>query len=201
MLNSILIDAPAFITSSRLDARIPCSGDGGVIYDAIIESLEQLNLFSASLPWAMGAQSREISETFCRNSFANFHLRRDFSFLVFDRESGDFIGCVGLHKVNWSVPKCEIGFWCRTSKAGKGYMQEAVHALCRFAFDHFNASRIEIVTDDLNTRAIRLAERCNFQHEGTLFCERRGADGVLRNTRIYSLLRSDVEAADPEIAS
>ena len=55
--------------------------------------------------------------------------RKDLSLFVFDKASGDLIGGVGLHRTVWATPKTEVGYWCRTSKLGKGHVSEAVSAL------------------------------------------------------------------------
>ena len=33
----------------------------------------------------------------------------------------------GLHRIDWAVPKFEIGYWARTSHAGRGYITEDVY--------------------------------------------------------------------------
>ena len=41
-------------------------------------------------------------------------------------KDGRFLGSSGLHRIDWDVPKFEIGYWCRTSLARRGYITEAV---------------------------------------------------------------------------
>ena len=65
-------------------------------------------------------------------------------------------------------------------------MREAVTALCGFAFAHLRVVRVEIVTDEENGAARRVAEGCGFVLEGILRHERRAPDGTLRNMCIYA---------------
>lgn len=186
MTDPVLIDLPASIETERLVMRPPQAGDGAMLHAAIAESLPQLRRFLASLPWVAGEQTVESSEAYCRNARANFLARKDLPFLVLERASGQIVGATGLHRTVWSTLKTEIGYWGRTSKARQGFIGEAVMALTGYAFTRLQAARIEIVTDEENHPARRLAERCQFVLEGVLRNERRAPDGTLRNTCIYA---------------
>ena len=188
MKNPILLDLPASIESARLLLRPPQSGDGATLHEAIVESLPELRRFLASLPWVVEDQTRESAEVFCRTADSNFLARRDLPFLMFAKVSGRLIGACGLHRTAWDVPKTEVGYWVRTSEAGKGYVTEAVNHLIAFAFAALEAERIEIVTDAENLASRRVAERCGFALEGILRRERRAPDGSLRDTCVYARL-------------
>jgi RimJ/RimL family protein N-acetyltransferase len=158
------------------------------VFEAVSESLAQLRRFLASLPWVASEPSVEASEAWCRNASANFIARRDMPFLVFERDTGSYLGSTGLHRPDWSVPRFEIGYWVRSSRSGKGLVTEAVQALCGEALGHLGARRLDIVTDERNAASRRVAERCGFTLDGVLRNERRGPDGVLVDTCIYSRL-------------
>ena len=68
-------------------------------------------------------------------------------------------------------------------------MYISVVALSDKANTHAAAVRVELVTDELNLKSRRVAERCGFTLEGTLVNERRAPDGSLRNTCIYARIR------------
>jgi RimJ/RimL family protein N-acetyltransferase len=67
-----------------------------------------------------------------------------------------------------------------------------VAQLVRFAFERLEANRIEIRVDVKNDRSGRVAERLGFKLDGVLRCDARGAAKELRDTRIYSKIRTDV---------
>ena len=104
------------------------------------------------------------------------------------------MGSGGLHRIDWSVPSFEIGYWCHTSFAGHGYITEAVRGIAAFAFDFLSASRVEIRCDSLNRRSVRVAERAGFRLEAELRNAEAGTDGSLRNTLIFSMLPEGSEA-------
>ncbi|MGL4610186.1 MAG: GNAT family N-acetyltransferase [Trueperaceae bacterium] len=104
-----------------------------------------------------------------------------------DKATGRLIGNSGLHRIDWETPKFEIGYWCRTSETGKGYVTEIVRGLAKLCFEKLNAARIEIRCDDLNVKSYSVAERCGFSLEGVLKNDERNSKGELRSTRIYAL--------------
>jgi RimJ/RimL family protein N-acetyltransferase len=95
-----------------------------------------------------------------------------------------------LHRIDWAVPKFEIGYWVRTPLAGQGYVSEMVHALRAMAFETLNAERVEIRCDNANERSWRVAERCGFTLEGVLRRDSRAPDGSVRDTRVYARVRA-----------
>ena len=94
------------------------------------------------------------------------------------------------------MPRFEIGYWVRTSRVGRGYVQEAVRAIARMAFDVLGAARLEILCNDRNVRSWRVAERCGFTLEGVLRSHAREVDGTLRDTRVYARLPADPDPPD-----
>lgn len=186
MIDPLLLDLPTRIETERLLMRPPGAGDGALLLPALTESLSELRRFLASLTWVAAEQTLESAELFCRNAQANFVARKDLPFLVFEKATGQMVGVVGLHRMVWATPKCEVGYWGRTPRAGNGFISEAVEALSRYAFDHLGAVRLELITDEDNRPSRKLAERCQFALEGVLRHERRSPAGELRNTCVYA---------------
>ena len=197
MIDPLLVPVPESFDTKRLRIAVPRPGDGEMLFEAIAESLEDLRRFPASLPWALSTPCVQSSEAYCRSAYANFIARKDLPYLLFDRISGALVGCSGLQRMNWSVPKFEIGFWCRTSMQAKGFITEAVRGLASMAFDQLGAQRVEIFTDEANVRSWRVCERAGFTLEGTLRNERRAPDGSLRHTRVYAKLAALSQGNDP----
>lgn len=186
----ILLDIPDQLETTRLVMRAPRSGDGALLHEAVAEALPELRRFLAFLPWVAAEQSVEASEIYCRTAHSNFLARRDMPFLVIDRESRVLVGCAGLHRPDWSVPKVEVGYWCRPSQTGRGFIGEAVNALVALAIQRLDAARVELVTDEANMASRRVAERAGFCFEGVLRNEHRAPGGDLRNTCVYACTSS-----------
>ncbi len=182
-MNPLLLDIPEEIESERLLLRVPRAGDGVVVNGSVRESFEQLRQW---MPWAQELPTVEESEEFARRGRIKFMSREELPFLIFLKKSSTHIGNMGLHDIDWNVPRFEIGYWLHSAHNGKGYMTEAVGAITNFAFTMLNATRVQIRTDDDNERSYRVAERAGFQLECVRRCDSRSVDGALRDTRFYA---------------
>jgi RimJ/RimL family protein N-acetyltransferase len=125
-----------------------------------------------------------------RRAHADFMARTDLMLLMFDRATGIEVGATGLHRIDWRVPKFEIGYWLRTTYTGRGLMTEAVLKLTEFAFETLKAHRVEVRCDERNTRSAAVAQRCGYSLEGIL--RHNGRDhltGALENTMVFAQVR------------
>lgn len=188
MKDPLLIDVPNELLTDRLVMRPPRAGDGAAVNAAVIESFPELTRW---MPWAKEPQTLDDSEAFVRRSAAEFGKREQLPMLLFLRDGDRMVGSTGLHRIDWSVPRVEIGYWCRTSLTGRGFIREAAAALTRMAFAELSAVRVEIRMDENNERSWRVAERLGFVLEGTLNHDARANDGTLRSTRVYALTRPE----------
>lgn len=183
-MKPILIDLPMPITTPRLILRPPQPGDGAELNRAIVESFEDLNKW---MPWARERPSVEASEEHVRRASAKWILREDLLVLVFDRETGLLAGSTGLERINWNLPRFEIGYWVRKRFAGKGYITESTNALTRYAFQQLGAKRVEIRCDAKNARSLGVMNRLGFEYEGTLRRDNTHSNSTeLRDTLVYS---------------
>jgi len=178
---------PSFVDtfeSERLIIRAPELGDTLDVFNAVRDS--QLSL-QKWVPFAVEPPELEKTETSLRQAIADFVTRKDLRFHIYLRETGEFIGATGLHRIDWTIPKFEIGYWLDTKFEGKGYMTEAVMRLNQFAFEELGARRIEVRCDEENIKSQQVAERAGFHLEGTLKQDCLSNDGKsLRNTCIYA---------------
>jgi RimJ/RimL family protein N-acetyltransferase len=181
--NPLLLDFPDQIETERLIIRAPRPGDGAAANEAIRETIHELRPW---MPWAQTVPDAEETEAIFRGGAARFIKREDFLLTLWRKSDGRFVGGSGLHRIDWTVPHMEIGYWCRTSLAGQGYITEAVIGITRFAFEHLYAQRLEIRCDARNTRSAAVAERAGYVLEARLHRHMRATDGVgLRDTLIY----------------
>lgn len=164
-MKPILLDIPDTITTPRLILRAPKVGDGSEVNAAVQESFEELHFW---MPWARNRPSVEETEENLRHACAKWILRSELRILIFDRASGRLAGSSGFHGIDWDLPSFEIGYWVRSSFAGKGYIQESTNALTRFAFSELRARRVEIRCDALNVRSVKVCEQLGYDLEGRL---------------------------------
>ncbi len=182
----MLFEFPDSFQTDRLYIRSALWGDGAAMNEAIRESAEDLRRW---LPFANRIPSIEESEAFVRKSRLNFQERSDLVMLIFDKETGSLVGCTGLHRIDWEARRFEIGYWIRSSCAGKGLMTEAVNGITEYAISQLEANRVEIRMDCKNTRSRRVAERAGFTLEGIHRNWNRNDSGELMDLMVFAKVR------------
>ncbi len=81
-------------------------------------------------------------------------------------ETGKVIGTIGFTTVDITNACCELGYVLSSSYWGKGYMDEALQAVLRAAFEDLQANRVTLTILEENLPSIRFATRNGFRTEG-----------------------------------
>lgn len=190
-LELLLIEVPERIVTERLILRCPRPGDGAAVNAAVAETIDSLRPW---MPWAQAVPSERESEALCRRMNVHFLLRQDLPMFIFERREcdaeGDFVGGTGLHRLDWAARSFEVGYWCRRSHTGLGFVGEAVRAITAMAFHALRARRVHIRMDANNAASRRVAERCGFTFEGILRQDALTPQGEARDTCVYARVSS-----------
>ena len=187
-MKALLLDVPESFESDRLTIRAPRPGDGPEMNAAAQETFDDLK---AWMPWAQQMPTLEESESFVRRAQSEFLAREDLTLLLFLKGTNTLVGGSGLHRINWDIPKFEIGYWCRKRFQGQGYITESTEAITRFAFETLGAKRVEIRCDPKNVRSRFIPDRLGFKLEGTLRNESLSPSGELRDTLVFAKIKCD----------
>jgi RimJ/RimL family protein N-acetyltransferase len=147
------------IETSRLVLRCPYPGDGEALFSAVQESLLALRQWPDSLPWAQKPQTPERAEDYCQSCFGAFVLGLSWPMLMVDKATGLLLGSVGFHRIETHTPEYELGYWCRTSAQGNGFMSEAVSALSHTALALVPTVRLVCRVDERNAASCRVMEK------------------------------------------
>ena len=175
---------PEELRSERLRLRPYRPADAAALFAAVEESRDRLRLW---LDWVDEFQTPDHARAYIAGAAHDWSRRRDLFFGLFDA-AGSYLGNAGLHNVDWSLRSFEIGYWLRDGAVGRGYAQEAVLRLTRFAFEDLAANRVEIRCDPRNVRSRRVAERLGFVYEGCLRNSRQDPRGRPRDTVVYAMV-------------
>jgi RimJ/RimL family protein N-acetyltransferase len=119
----------------------------------------------------------------------NFDLGEDFPYGFFEPGESAVVGGGGLHR-RVGPDAFEIGYWIRTSEAGRGLATEATAALTRVGLELCGADRIEIRVEPENHASLAIPRKLGFTEEGLL--RRRldpGREGARRDTLVFSMFR------------
>lgn len=187
-MNPILLDVPLQVETDRLILRAPLqAGEGDVVHKAIKDSIRELKQW---LSLFQSIPTVEETEILLRHAHIDFLKRESFRYLIYHKETNDFIGTVSLHGIDWKVSKCEIGYWINTRFSGSGYITETVSALTNLGFQLFKFRRIEIRCEASNTKSRAIPEKLGFELEGILRNEDVSADGKQpADTCIYAKIK------------
>jgi RimJ/RimL family protein N-acetyltransferase len=186
LMDALLLDFPESFESDRLTIRAPRAGDGTEIQAAVRETFDDLKLW---MPWAQQMPTLEESESYIRRAQCQFLAREDLALLLFLKGTNTMVGGSGLHRIDWDIPKFEIGYWCRKRFQGQGYITESTEAITNFAFETLGAKRVEIRCDSKNVRSRRIPDRLGFKLEGTLRNNSLSPSGELRDTLVFAKIK------------
>jgi RimJ/RimL family protein N-acetyltransferase len=192
-LPPILRDFPHSFQTGRLTIRRPEPGDGPEVNAAIRETWDDLHEW---MPWAVRRPTIEESEQYVRRAHAKFVEREDLMFLLLEKGGATVVGACGLHRMDWTVPSFEIGYWTRARFQKQGYATEAAGALADFAVRELRARRLVIKCDAENDRSAAVPRRIGFVHEATLRNDKRHhLSGELRDTLVFARVVADPTAS------
>ena len=177
-------EVPLEIATERLVLRAPHPDFAEEMNDGIRESFAELREW---MDWAQQIPSLDQSREQQERARAAFLARDDLQLILFQGDR--LVGSCGLHRIDWSVPSFEIGYWVRTPDARMGYATEAVAAIGCFAFEKLGARRVEIRVHTGNVRSRAIPERLGYQLEGVLRQDCVHVDGQLRDTAGYAKIR------------
>jgi ribosomal-protein-serine acetyltransferase len=176
-----LIEGPLLIRPYREE-------DAGALYEAVRESLSEVSRW---LPWCHENYSIEESREFIGSRAKASEDGEWYSFAVFKKDGGRFLGGVGINFVNRVHQMANLGYWVRTSAAGSGIATKATRLVARFAFEQIGLQRIEIVAAVGNIASQRVAEKAGAIREGVLR-KRLLIRGESQDAVMFSLVREDL---------
>jgi ribosomal-protein-serine acetyltransferase len=184
-MNPLTLEVPDRIETERLSIHAHSQEFAPQVNAAVVESLTQLKDW---MPWATTPQTMDKTLEFCRSAQAKFLLRQELNYRLCLSKTDTVIGACGVHHINWDIPNCEIGYWCRTTYSGRGLMTEGVGAIVKMLRQTLHMKRIEIRADSRNVRCRALAERLSFTLEGILRKDLVGVDGKPYDACVYALV-------------
>ena len=152
------------LTDGSITLRAPRAEDAAAHCEAVLESLPEL---SAWLEWAHDGYARDESASFIARAIAGHQTGDLYEFVIVDG-TGRLLGGAGLNKVDTRFMKANLGYWVRTSAAGRGVAAAATRLLARFGFEQLGFQRIEIVAAVDNKASQRVAEKVGGRREGVL---------------------------------
>lgn len=115
---------------------------------------------------------------------------------IADARSLEFLGGIGLYRVDIHHRRGEVGFWLTPAARGRGIGSRAVGLVTGWAFESLGFERVELTTTPDNEPTLRLADRLGFTKEGVMR-ERNRERGRRVDVVMLAVLRRDWPAPPP----
>lgn len=164
--------------------RPPRSSDAEAVLEAIRESAPEISRW---MTWCHPAYGLRDARAWIALAMKGRRTGLQHDFLVVDRRGG-ILGACSLNQIRPDHRLANLGYWVRTSAAGRGITTAAVRRIAKFAFRETDLARLEIVVAVGNRASRRVAEKAGAIREGIardrLFFGGRQQDAVM-----YVLLR------------
>ncbi|WP_033540998.1 GNAT family N-acetyltransferase [Planococcus sp. CAU13] len=137
-------------------------------------------------------EDRAIAEKMVEAFQIGFEAQRSYRWGLQLKDTGEFIGTIGLNNLNTSSKKSEIGYELHPAFWRQGLAKEAVIEVLRYSFEDLGIYRIGAVTYPANEASNKMLQKLGFKVEGTLrgYLFQRGES---HDALISSLLRTEWE--------
>jgi ribosomal-protein-serine acetyltransferase len=177
------------LTDSTISLRPYRLEDAEEIYLAVRESLDELHQW---MPWCHPDYSIEESREWLASREDTWNGGTEYGFRIADARTDTYLGGVGLNKISRLHRAANLGYWVRTSAAGRGVATRATRLVARFGFEELNLVRIEIVAAVGNLASQRVAEKVGAVREGVM---RSGLliHGTAHDAVLTSLVAEDIK--------
>jgi RimJ/RimL family protein N-acetyltransferase len=145
--------------------RPPGEGDVDDIFAAVRESLAEL------VPWMVWAHPgylRIETAEWVRATSQAWANDTEYSFAIFDRESGALLGTCGLNAIDRVNRWANLGYWVRTAATRRGIATRSATLVAAFGLGELGLERIEILAATGNEPSQRVAANIGTTREGVL---------------------------------
>ena len=142
--------------------RLAEPGDGKLLYEGLMETIEVLKSSPNTWPWAHDEQSEELSEKFCYNAYSRALRLVRVSLLIFNKTDNIFLGVVDAKRPNLTELSWETSAWIRLSYQNKNILKEVMSALQDWLYSNNNQMKIYFGVDKNNVQMQSVAKKSDF---------------------------------------
>jgi RimJ/RimL family protein N-acetyltransferase len=144
-----------------------------------------------SIPVTLVPHPDELPE-FLKRAESRYAAHLERAFATIDLASGTIVGSTRFMSINREHRRVEIGFTFLAQRWQRSYVNtEAKYLMLRHAFEEWECNRVEFITDVLNTKSRHAILRLGAKEEGVLRHHMIMRDGRIRDSAIYSVIRSE----------
>lgn len=112
--------------------------------------------------------------------------------VVIDKKTNRMAGCTRLADISWKDERGQIGWtWIGHDFQGSGLNKDMKSLILNYGFDKLGLNRIEFKADERNHKSRQALIGIGATREGVLREHMKLHSGYIRNTVIYSILKSE----------
>lgn len=142
--------------------------------------------------WYTTVPSEKTIDNYIDNVLGELSKDKALPFVVIDKKSNKIIGSTRFCNVTPEHRRLEIGYtWYAKTYQKTGVNTECKYLLLRHAFDTLDCIAVEFRTHWYNLPSRNAITRLGAKQDGVLRNHQIGADGELRDTVVFSILRDE----------
>lgn len=157
------IDPDIELAGGGLRLRAYREHDVAALLSAVHESIDAVG---RRLPWCHAHYGEGDARAWIAHCAEGWQRGEHYAFAVFDAESGQFCGAVGLNQRDREHNFMNLGYWMRSTRQGRGTARNAARLVIAFGFERIRLTRVEIITAPDNHASQRVASAVGAQFEG-----------------------------------
>ncbi|OEK06170.1 hypothetical protein A8C32_19275 [Flavivirga aquatica] len=136
-------------------------------------------------------ETKETSEKLFKEWVSEENNNNCFTFFIKDTIKNTIVGLINIKNIDYSVNKCEIGYFIAKDYAGNGLVSKFTSEIVTYCFDilHMNKIFIRIAPENIGSQKVALKN--GFKQEGILREEYKGHLGKLEDVMYFGLLKGE----------
>ena len=133
------------------------------------------------------AETRTLADTlnYCKLIQKRRNDRAYFPFIIIDQEDNSFIGYIDIKRIDWRIPKAEMGYFIDKQYEGKGIISKAMSYVLDYAVEKYKFKKILCRVGTQNIGSSMVALKNGFKLEGTIRADFKTSDGEIVDLDYY----------------
>lgn len=118
------------------------------------------------IPWVGKTRTMEDLDAFIKEARMFNVGGQKFNAMIF--EENDFLGMIGMPRIDKVNKKAELGYWLKEEAQGKGIIRRCMPKILSHAFRQMDINRLELIIGVENVKSRATAIHSGFKEEGIL---------------------------------
>ena len=108
-----------------------------------------------------------------------------FPFVIIDLEDNSFVGYIDVKRIDWKIPKAEMGYFIDSRYEGKGIISKALSFVLQHLADQYNFKKILCRIGTRNEGSSKVVLKNGFELEGTIRADFKTSGGEIIDLNYY----------------